>query len=164
VSSGTGLDALAIAERVRAHALALGDDHPDGDLTVVALLPSGDAFSRLLSRSLRVPHQLDAVGVARPGAGGRGHAGVAITRWPDRPLRGRAVVLVDAVVHTGLTLHYALRQLATLEPGSLEACVLDDRRRLRLVDDLPLREAPTCCVPALAGSSSGPAGPSPTAA
>lgn len=160
MTSVRGLDALDIAERVRAHAVALGEEHPDGDLMVVALLPSGDAFSRLLSRSLRVPHALDAIAVSRLGPGRRGTA--TVTRWPDRPVRGRAVVVVDAVVHTGLTLHFALRQLAAAEPASLEACVLDDRRRLRLVDDLPLRAAP----PARALVAAGPAGrdPAPSAA
>ena len=140
MTRGHGLEALEIAERVRAHALALGDEHPDGELMIVALLPSGDAFSRLLSRSLRVPHTLDAIAISRLGSGRRGSA--TVTRWPDRPVRGRAVVVVDAVVHTGLTLHFALRQLAAAQPASLEACVLDDRRRLRLVDDLPLRGTP----------------------
>jgi hypoxanthine-guanine phosphoribosyltransferase len=48
-------------------------------------------------------------------------------------------VIADAVADTGLTLHFALRQLALQEPATLEACVLVDQRERRLVDDLPLR-------------------------
>jgi hypoxanthine phosphoribosyltransferase len=131
------LNARRIARRVREHAAALAADYPDGDLTLVALLPAGGAFAGSLSRRLEVPHELDAMQVSRfdprPGARAR------VTRPPATPLAGRHVVVVDAVVDTGLTLYVALRALARAEPASLEACVLVDRRARRLIDDLPLR-------------------------
>jgi hypoxanthine phosphoribosyltransferase len=131
------LNARRIARRVREHAASLAADHPGGDLTLVALLPAGGAFAASLSRELHVPHVLDAIQISRfdprPGARAR------IVRRPRQPLAGRHVVVVDAVVDTGLTLHFALRKLAAEQPASLEACVLVDRRAHRLIDDLPLR-------------------------
>jgi hypoxanthine-guanine phosphoribosyltransferase len=130
------LDATQIAERVGELAAGLSADYPDGELTLVALLPSGEAFARSLSRALSVPHVLDAIAVSRLGPRSQR---ALVTRPTDRPVRGRAVVVVDTVADTGLTLHFALRQLALQQPTSMEACVLVDQRQRRLVDDLPLR-------------------------
>jgi hypoxanthine phosphoribosyltransferase len=49
------------------------------------------------------------------------------------------VLLVDAVVDTGLTMHYLTRSLAIRNPGSLAIATLFDRPYRRLVDDLPVR-------------------------
>ncbi len=49
------------------------------------------------------------------------------------------MVLVDAVIDTGLTMHYLVRSLGLRNPGSLHIASLFDRPYRRLVDDLPVR-------------------------
>lgn len=131
------LEAGAIARRVRDECDALARDYPDGDLVLLALLPAGGAFAAALSRGLAVRHELDAIAISPFDAAAT--AAARLTRAPAVDLGGRAVVIVDAVADTGLTLHFALRELAGQSPASLEACVLVDRRARRLVPELPLR-------------------------
>ena len=49
------------------------------------------------------------------------------------------MVLVDAVIDTGLTMHYLVRSMALRSPASLHIATLFDRPYRRLVDDLPVR-------------------------
>jgi hypoxanthine phosphoribosyltransferase len=49
------------------------------------------------------------------------------------------VILVDAVVDTGLTMNYLVRSMLIRGPRSLHAATLFDRPYRRLVDDLPVR-------------------------
>jgi len=46
---------------------------------------------------------------------------------------------VDAVIDTGLTMHYLVRSLALRNPASLHIATLFDRPYRRLVDNLPVR-------------------------
>jgi hypoxanthine phosphoribosyltransferase len=48
-------------------------------------------------------------------------------------------VLVDAVIDTGMTMHYLVRSLRLRGPASLHIATLFDRPYRRLVDDLPVR-------------------------
>ena len=48
-------------------------------------------------------------------------------------------MLVDAVIDTGLTMHYLVRSMALRNPASLHIASLFDRPYRRLVDDLPVR-------------------------
>ena len=49
------------------------------------------------------------------------------------------MVLVDAVIDTGMTMHYLVRSLAIRNPASLHIATLFERPYRRLVDDLPVR-------------------------
>ncbi len=49
------------------------------------------------------------------------------------------MVLVDAVIDTGLTMHYLTRSMAIRDPATLQIATLFDRPYRRLVDDLPVR-------------------------
>jgi hypoxanthine phosphoribosyltransferase len=57
----------------------------------------------------------------------------------DAEIEGREVVLVDAVIDTGMTMHYLTRSMALRGPGSLHIATLFDRPYRRLVEDLPVR-------------------------
>ena len=49
------------------------------------------------------------------------------------------MLLVDAVIDTGLTMNYLVRSMALRSPASLQIATLFDRPYRRLVDDLPVR-------------------------
>ena len=49
---------------MRAECDALARDYPEGDLVLLALLPTGGAFAAALSRSLAVRHDLDAIAIS----------------------------------------------------------------------------------------------------
>ena len=49
------------------------------------------------------------------------------------------MLLVDAVIDTGLTMHYLVGRWRSATPSSLHIATLFDRPYRRLVDDLPVR-------------------------
>ena len=49
------------------------------------------------------------------------------------------MVLVDAVVDTGLTMHYLTRSMRIRNPASLHIATLFERPYRRLVEDIPVR-------------------------
>lgn len=70
---------------------------------------------------------------------GENDEGIRFLKDLDAEIEGRHVILVDAVVDTGLTMHYLTRSLSIRNPGSLGIATLFDRPYRRLVDDLPVR-------------------------
>jgi len=89
-----------------------------------------------LSRAIPVHHNLDFVELT---GYARGEEGIRFLKDLDTEIAGRAVVLVDDVIDTGLSMHYLVRSLALRSPGTLYIATLFDRPYRRLVDDLPVR-------------------------
>jgi hypoxanthine phosphoribosyltransferase len=89
-----------------------------------------------LSRALPVPHAIDFLELAAYSSGRSG--GVKLLKDLDTPIVGRAVIVVEDVVDTGLTLNFLAQTLALRNPASLSAVTLLDRPYRRLVDDVPL--------------------------
>lgn len=83
-----------------------------------------------------IPHALDFLELT---GYGEDDAGVRFLKDLDAEIAGRDVVLVDAVIDTGLTMHYLVRSLAIRDPASLHVAALFDRPYRRLVEDLPVR-------------------------
>ena len=89
-----------------------------------------------LSRAVPIHHNLDFIELA---GYGEGDDGIRFLKDLDAEIEGRDVVLVDAVIDTGLTMHYLVRSLVIRNPASLHIATLFDRPYRRLVDDLPVR-------------------------
>ena len=104
-------------------------DHPDG-LLLIGVLKGSLFFLADLVRALTVPCEVDFIAISAfaPGSGR-----VRIVKDLDNDIAGRAVVVVEDVVDTGLTLSYLLGQLGAREPASLSVCTLLDRSRRRIV-------------------------------
>ncbi len=81
-------------------------------------------------------HHLDFIELAGYGEDGDG---IRFLKDLDTEIGGRDVVLVDAVIDTGLTMHYLVRSMALRSPCSLHIATLFDRPYRRLVEDLPVR-------------------------
>jgi len=119
-------DLSAAAVRLGA---AIDAAHPDGVL-LVGVLKGCLLFLADLVRQLTVPAEVDFLGISSyaPESGR-----VRLTKDLDADLAGRAVVLVEDVVDTGLTLGYLLTQLRARGPASLEVCALFDKQARRIV-------------------------------
>jgi len=103
--------------------------HPDGVL-LVAVLKGSVIFLSDLVRAVTVPVEIDFLGISSyaPDSGR-----VKLTKDLGTDLADRAVVLVEDVVDTGLTLAYLLAQLRSRRPASLDVCTLFDKRARRIV-------------------------------
>ncbi|MGH3001515.1 MAG: phosphoribosyltransferase [Gaiellaceae bacterium] len=130
------LDGGEIVTRVRELGAEILRDYEGREPLLVGSLKSCIPFVCDLSRSLPAHHALDFVQLA---GYGEGDAGIRFLKDLNTEIAGRDVLLVDAVIDTGLTMHYLVRSLALRSPGSLHIATLFDRPYRRLVDDLPVR-------------------------
>jgi hypoxanthine phosphoribosyltransferase len=129
------LDAGEIRGRVREIGAEVARRHAGGEPLLVGSLKSCIPFICDLSRAIRIHHHLDFIELA---GYGEGHDGIRFLKDLNIEIDGRDVVLVDAVIDTGLTMHYLVRSLALRAPRSLQIATLFDRPYRRLVDDLPV--------------------------
>jgi hypoxanthine phosphoribosyltransferase len=106
------------------------EDHPQG-VVLLGVLKGALVFTADLARAIaEVPVELDFLSISRyaPDSGR-----VRILKDVDVPIEGRAVVLVEDLVDTGLTLAYLLGHLEARAPRSLDVCTLLDRTERRIV-------------------------------
>ncbi|MDQ4068404.1 MAG: hypoxanthine phosphoribosyltransferase [Actinomycetota bacterium] len=110
-------------------AAAISRDHDDG-VVLVAVLKGSVPFLADMVRQLTIVPVVDfmAISAYAPETGR-----VRIVKDLDLDIFGRAVVLVEDIVDTGLTLTYLLDELRRREPRSLETCTLLDRACRRII-------------------------------
>ena len=130
------LDAEEIQARVRQIGAELSQDYAGQEPLLVGSLKACIPFICDLSRAVPIHHALDFIELT-----GYGHEdeGIRFLKDLDAEIAGRHVVLVDAVIDTGLTMHYLTRSMLLRDPASLHIATLFDRPYRRLVDDLPVR-------------------------
>jgi hypoxanthine phosphoribosyltransferase len=130
------LDADEIRGRVREIGAELTRNYEGSEPLLVGSLKSCIPFLCDLSRAIPIHHHLDFIELA---GYGEDDDGIRFLKDLNAEIEGREVVLVDAVIDTGLTMHYLVRSLALRNPASLHIATLFDRPYRRLVDNLPVR-------------------------
>lgn len=135
ICSHVVVDEDAIARRVAELGAELSRDLAGEDVTLVSVLRGGLFFLADLSRALTLDPIMDFIAVA-PYVPGGAPGVVRLTKDLDDDIEGRAVVLVEDVVDTGLTVNYVLSLLAARRPKRLLLCTLLDKpaRRIAEVD------------------------------
>jgi hypoxanthine phosphoribosyltransferase len=134
------LDAAELGARVRELGAEMARDYAGTEPVLVGTLKACLPFICDLSRAMPIHHALDFVElVAYPGNEEHQGEGIRFLKDLDEEITGRAVVVIDEVIDTGLTMNYLVRSLALHEPSSLHVATLFDRPYRRLVDDLPIR-------------------------
>ena len=126
-----------LRERVRALAHEISRDHPDG-VHLVCVLKGAFMFLADLVRLLSCDVTLDFMAVSSYGERTTSSGQVRLLKDLDTGLEGRAVVIVEDIVDTGLTLAYLQQILRARAPRSLKtACLMNkpSRRRTSVVVD-----------------------------
>jgi hypoxanthine phosphoribosyltransferase len=135
------LESLLLSEQeIRDRVVEMGaritQDYAGRDLVLVTVLKGGLFFLADLCRAIELPLALDFMAVSTYGPAA--HTGeVRITKDLDEDLKGRAVIVVEDIIDTGMTLNYLLGVLRGRGPASVEVCVLLDKDVRRIVD-LPI--------------------------
>ncbi len=114
----------------------LARDYAGCEPLLVGALRACVPFLCDLSRAVPVLHGLDFIELSGYGDEGEG---IRFLKDLDAEIAGRDVVLVDAVIDTGLTMNHLVRSLRLRSPASLHIATLFERPYRRLVDDLPVR-------------------------
>jgi hypoxanthine phosphoribosyltransferase len=146
------LSEAEIAGRVNELAEAIRAELPSPALLVVGLLTGSFVFVADLVRAmsrLGLEPRVDFLGVSHYGPGTESDGVVQIQKDVAADIRRRAVLLVDDILDSGLTLRLVRSHLAAREPMWLRTCVLLDKPSRRVVDmhaDYVGFEVPDCWV------------------
>jgi hypoxanthine phosphoribosyltransferase len=123
------LDEAAIRAEVRRLGAELSAAYDDG-VVLVGLLKGSVVFLADLVRAMTTHPIVDFLQVT---SFAEGTGRVRIAKDLETDVAGRDVVLVDAVLDTGLTTSYLLQELGGRKPRSLEVCVFVDKVSQRVV-------------------------------
>jgi hypoxanthine phosphoribosyltransferase len=106
----------------------LGDQRP----LLVAVLKGSVIFLADLARRIGVDSEVDFMSVSSYSGGSRETGRVRILKDLEVSIEDRDVVIVEAIVDTGLTLSFLLKTLKTRGPRSLRVCTLLDKPLRRI--------------------------------
>ena len=123
-----------IETRVTALAVSIGQAYGDSELTVLATPEDSFVFLADLLRQLQVPLRTGFLRYDQRSHGG----GQDLQFGTQTDVSGRAVLLVEGVLGTGVPQEYVMRQLVERGARELKLCVLvdkPDQRRVELTPD-----------------------------
>jgi hypoxanthine phosphoribosyltransferase len=124
--------ATDIDERVKAMALEIHRDHPDG-VHLICVLKGAFMFLSDLARQLPSPATLDFMAVSSYGTSTKSSGQVQVLKDLDSSVEGRDVVIVEDIVDTGLTLTYLQDIVRARSPRNLRtACLLSKPSRRKV--------------------------------
>jgi hypoxanthine phosphoribosyltransferase len=126
----------AIQARIRQMGAQIAHDYAGRDPVLVTILKGGLFFVADLCRAINGDLTLDFMAISSYGPLVSTGA-VRITKDLDEDIEGRAVLVIEDIIDTGLTLNYLLGVLRQRGPASIEVCVLLDKDVRRIVD-LPI--------------------------
>jgi hypoxanthine phosphoribosyltransferase len=125
--------ATDIDERVKALALEIHRDHPDG-VHLICVLKGAFMFLSDLARQLPSPATLDFMAVSSYGTSTKSSGQVQVLKDLDSSVEGRDVVIVEDIVDTGLTLTYLQDIVRARSPRNLRTACLLSKPSRRKVD------------------------------
>ncbi|HEX8771659.1 MAG TPA: hypoxanthine phosphoribosyltransferase [Acidimicrobiales bacterium] len=143
VSSGAGLDPnigpIVVAqdqlhERITALGREITADYGGRSPLLVGVLKGAFIFMSDLARAIDLAVEFDFMAVSSYGTATKTSGVVRIVKDLDLDLTGRDVILVEDIVHSGLTLSYLRKNLTARNPASLEVCALLVRQGLQKHD------------------------------
>ena len=121
-----------IQRRIQALAKQIRRDFPDEPLHLVSVLKGGVFFLTDLARSIAGEVSFDFIAVSSYGKATRSSGQVRLTRDLDSSIEGKAVILVEDILDTGMTLQYLLRLFQHRKPKHLRVAVLLDKPDRRI--------------------------------
>ena len=121
-----------IQRRIQALAKQIRRDFPDEPLHLVSVLKGGVFFLTDLARSIAGEVSFDFIAVSSYGKATRSSGQVRLTRDLDSSIEGKAVILVEDILDTGMTLQYLLRLFQHRKPKHLRVAVLLDKPERRI--------------------------------
>ncbi len=131
-----GVRVLYTAEEIEARvselAARITEDYSGRDVALVGILKGAAFLLADLARHIRMPLHFEFVDVTAS-RGERGEV-VSLTYATHFNLKGRHVLILKDVLHTGVTENYLITHLTQLEPASIDILALVDKPQLRSVN------------------------------
>jgi hypoxanthine phosphoribosyltransferase len=121
-----------IRDRLTEVAAAVAVDYGDRELVLVGILKGAAFFLADLARLMPRPVDYEFVNVTTA-AGDHGEV-VSLTYATQVEVRGRNVLVLKDVFHSGITENYLITHLSQQNPASVEVAALVDKPQLRCVN------------------------------
>ena len=113
-----------ILDKVGELAAAIERDYAGRELLIVGILRGAVMVMADMARAFTRHVEMDWMAVSSYGSGTKSSGVVRILKDLDTDISGRDVVIVDAIIDTGLTLSWLTANLASRNPASVEICTL----------------------------------------
>src|SRR5437588_7197044 len=123
-----------LRDRIAALGKEIAADYHGRAPLLVGVLKGAFMFMSDLARAIDLPVEFDFMAVSSYGTATKTSGVVRIVKDLDLDLTGRDVILVEDIVHSGLTLSYLRKNLRARDPASLEVCYLLLREGIRKHD------------------------------
>lgn len=121
-------EVLFTAEQIATRVQQLGDqisqDFVGETPLLVGVLKGSAIFIADLVRAIPGPVELDFLAVSSYGEATRSSGVVKILKDLDQDIAGRAVILVEDIIDSGLTMRFLLEHLDARQPATLRTCSL----------------------------------------
>ncbi len=125
---------MAIKARVKELAKQISKDYAGREPLVLGVLNGAVFFVSDLVREMTIPLKIDFIRASSYGSGSSSRGFVRFTKEPELTIRGEAVILVEDIVDTGLTINHILMMLGERGPESVKICALIDKLERRDMD------------------------------
>lgn len=126
------ISAEKIAERVRELGEQITREYEGKQLVLVGVLKGSCVFMSDLMRHIDLPMDIDFMSVASYKDGTVSSGDVEILKDLTKPIRDKAVILVEDIIDTGLTLHRLVDILGTRGAESIKIATLLDKPEPRI--------------------------------
>jgi len=126
------LSSARIQRRIREMAAEIRKDFPKGQLHLVGVLKGAAFFLADLARYIPGDVSFDFIAVSSYGKDTHSSGQVRLTRDLDSSIEGRAVIVVEDILDTGMTLSYLLKVFQQRKPKHLRVAVLLDKPERRV--------------------------------
>ncbi|OQX20008.1 MAG: hypoxanthine phosphoribosyltransferase [Desulfobulbaceae bacterium A2] len=126
------LSAEVIRQRVETLGQQISKDYAGRELVLVGILNGAFIFLADLARAICIPHQIDFIRVASYGQSSASSGSVQLRKDVELPLENKAVLLVEDIIDTGVTLSWLLEHFRR-RADSVGICALIDKTERRQV-------------------------------
>jgi hypoxanthine phosphoribosyltransferase len=124
-------DSDTIAARIREIGREISDKHRGEEVVIIGVLKGCFMFMADLVRAIELPTKIDFVRISSYHNSTCSSGVLEIKMDVSLPLKGKAIILVDDIVDTGLTLSEYKKRLEAEQPKSLETAALIDKKARR---------------------------------
>jgi len=130
----TLIDRATLQARIAELGAQITRDYADDPPLLVCVLKGAFMFLSDLVRSIDLPVEIDFMAISSYGSGTQTSGIVRIVKDLEITIEGRAVIVIEDIVDSGLTLSYLLKSLQARRPRSLAICALLTKPERREVD------------------------------
>ena len=134
---------LLSEEEIRERIAELGEqlsrdyENAEGDVVLLCILKGAVVFFADLARAMRIPMQMEFMGISSYGTEQKTSGIVRITKDLDMSIMDKHVIIAEDIMDSGLTLTHLTRLLSSRNPASMKICCLLDKPERRECEITP---------------------------